>query len=346
MNILYPHLLLIVLLTHTTAAQVAVKEVVAPQTDKVKSSTVAMIAEQESVKAEDGGYLANPSIVDCFAEMSYQYTGGRYDNETIKFRLRSPDKVKPGKKYPLIVWLHGAGESGSDNSRQLSHMQYTMEIFSGPNKLDFYMLVTQCPEDNNTWDRSVSNEGKGDAPLTILMEILDCILDDFPIDKNCVSVVGLCSGAQGGWSLLKAKPNFFSAVVAIATTPPNGLSWHEHCNGTSLWAFNNRQDEGVPIEPMRNFVNLVRQSGELAYLTERDGGHEAHILAMRQDKAIAWLVKQDRTKITPPPGLVIYVHNNMWRPFYLFVLPVLLLISLILLKIFRWRRSFSPTPQN
>lgn len=313
------------------------------RTDRIKSSEITMIAEQESVQADDGGYLANPSVADCFSEMSYQYTGGRYDDETIKFRFRSPETIKPGKKYPLVVWLHGQGESGRDNERQLAHMQSMMEFLAGPNKLDCYILVTQCPADNKQWANSVSNIGKGDAPLTILQEILDIVLLDYPIDQNRIGIVGLCSGGSGAWSLLREKPNFFSGVVVFSTSPPNALRWDEHCHGTALWAFNNHGDESSSVESMRQFVERVNRSGGLAYLTEREGGHDSHTKALRDDKVLAWVVEQDRTKTTPPPGLVIYAYNDIWKPFFLFALPILLSILLGLLQIIRRRRFASHT---
>jgi len=331
---------LLFLFASAVSAQETVREVVAPQAEHIKSGVITMVSEQESVLAEDGGYLANPTVVDCFSEMSYQYTGGRYNDETIRFRFRSPDKVDPNKKYPLVIWLHGAGESGNDNQRQLAHMQSTIEFLAGSRKLDFYILATQCPADNRTWDHSTSSEGKGDAPVIIVQEILDQIVDTFPIDRNRISVVGMCSGGVGAWSLLKAKPNFFSAVVVFAASPPSGLLWNEHCQGTSLWAFNNNQDESVPVEPMRRFVDQINQSGGLAYVTVRDGGHDTHTKAMRKDKVVAWIMLQDRTRIAPPPGLTVYAYNNFWRPFFLFALPILLSILLLLL-LFLWQKRLS-----
>ena len=334
---------LLFLLALVAPAQESVRTIAVPQADTLRSSEITIIAKQESVQAEDGGYLAHPAVSTCFVAMSYQYTGGRYNDETIRFRFRMPDTVQPGKKYPLVVWLHGQGESGECNERQLAHMQSMIELLAGPQKLDFYVLVTQCPGDNRGWGHSVSHEGKGDAPITILQEILEHVLDDFPVDKNRISIVGLCSGATGAWALLRAKPNSFSAVVAFAATPPNTLFWHEHCQGTALWAFNNHHDSSAPVEPMRHFVNHVNQSGNLASLTERDGGHDTHTLAMREDNVIAWAIVQNRAKATPPPGLPIYPYNNPWKPFFLFALPLLLSIPLAIIQVIRRWRAFQKT---
>ncbi len=315
------------------------KEVILTQSAKVKSSEIFLIAEQESVLAKDGGYLANPKVIDLFAEMSYQYTGGRFVDETIKFRFRSPENIVPGKKYPLVIWLHGQGESGDDNKRQLSHMQSTMEFLAGPNKLDFYILATQCPKDNRAWENSISNRGKGDAPLVILIEILEHLLRNCPINQNRISVVGVCSGGDGVWPLLHMKPDFFSSVAVFSTSPPPDLVWDEHHRRTSLWAFNNQGDKSAPVEPMGEFVKQVNDAGGLASLTVGSSGHDSWSKAMREDKIVAWLVQQDRERSSPPPGVVVYPRNSMIIPFLLFLLPILLSIPFVVLKVARLRCS-------
>ncbi|MGL6193705.1 MAG: hypothetical protein ACRC2T_02645, partial [Thermoguttaceae bacterium] len=133
--------------------------ILAPQINHLDEALVDDVADQESEKHADGGYVANTSVVDCFTAMSYQYTGGRYVNETINFRLRMPEKTISGKKYPLLIWLHGVGESGDDNTRQLSHIQSTIEFLAGKNSMDFYLLATQCPADNTSWATSISQDG-------------------------------------------------------------------------------------------------------------------------------------------------------------------------------------------
>lgn len=122
----------------------------------------------ESKKHSDGGYVADKAVLAFFEEKEYLYTGGRYDNQAIRYRLHRPSNIDPQRTYPLIVWLHGKGESGDENTRQLSHVQTSIEFFDGENELDFFMLATQCPKDNPDWNTSISPEGKGDAPLTIL----------------------------------------------------------------------------------------------------------------------------------------------------------------------------------
>ena len=63
---------------------------------------------------------------DVFEEHTYTYTGGPYKQEAFKYRLMKPEKIEAGKKYPLILFLHGAGERGDDNRRQLQYLPQQM----------------------------------------------------------------------------------------------------------------------------------------------------------------------------------------------------------------------------
>ena len=304
-----------------------------PQMIAIGKDEVESLSEEESVKHKDGGYIENAAVVGCFAALSYRYTGGRYRDEEIRFRLHSPESIVPNKKYPLLIWLHGAGESGDDNRRQLAHMQSTIEFLVGDNKMDFYLLATQCPADNQTWENSISSEGKGDAPLTIMKEILDIMLEEYPIDRNRISFYGQCSGAHGAWHFLEMYPELVSAMTAFSTTPPTGLVWDERYRKTSFWAFNNLDDQGIPVEPMQKFVQQINDSGGLGYLTIRKtGGHDTWAAGMKKDKVVAWLVLQDRERFSPPPGVVVRPHAKAGRQFVLCVLPILLSVPLIIFK--------------
>ncbi|MGL6193276.1 MAG: alpha/beta hydrolase-fold protein, partial [Thermoguttaceae bacterium] len=212
----------ITLLTGGYAVASEPKIILVEKSKEVSRREILEAAASESEKNDDGGYNANPSVVDCFAAMKYHYTGGRYDNEPIKFRMLFPTYIDPDKKYPLVIWFHGVGESGDDNTRQLSHVQSTIEFLTGKGKLDFFMIVTQCPADNTNWTASVEGgDGKGDAPLTIANEILETVIQEYPIDTNKISVFGLCSGGNAAWEYTRQHPGRFAAMVAGSATPPS-----------------------------------------------------------------------------------------------------------------------------
>jgi predicted peptidase len=298
----------------------------------ISNREITEVSATESKKHVDDGYLAHPKAMDCFDALGYRYTGGRYNNDLIRFRLRCPSKIQPGKKYPLIVWFHGKGESGNDNKRQLAHLQYTLPFLAGSKSLDFFMLVTQCPQDNPHWNTSVSKEGKGDAPFTIAAEIFEHLLDEYPIDKTKISTFGQCSGAVASWMFVRKYPEWSAAVVSISATPPLELTFTD----IAISAYNCVKDPTVPIQPMRDYVTRINRNGGNAHLTEiKLDSHDAWTPALSQYKVVAWMIAQKKNSfLSPPPGFV-------WDPlswiqvFICFVLPV----GILLLFHFIWSKK-------
>jgi predicted peptidase len=295
----------------------------------------------ESQAAEQGGFLADPTIVDCFAAMEYRYTGGRYENEPIKFRLRSPLTIKPNKKYPLIVWFHGRGESGDDNTRQLAHLQLAMEFFAGQNQRDFFMLATQCPGDNSLWTHSVSNEGKGDAPVTITSEIMEALLREYPVDENRISACGFSSGGTATWEFGRISPWKLSALGACSGNPVSEAKPEEYL-GLAIWAFINARDGTVSSEDAIVFIDAINTGGGNAFLSLYDAdGHDSWTRAMREEKLMGWLLLQSLVKPGPPQGIICRPLSPA-QQFTWFGLPVLIIVVCAMSLFFGRRKETKP----
>lgn len=286
------------------------------------------IASTDSEKAADGGYHANPDLLHCFAEMKYYYTGGRYQNAPILFCLRMPKQIEPGKTYPLIIWLHGVGEGTGDNKRQLAHLQSMFDSLAGEESVDFYLLATQCPADNNSWTNSVSKEGKGDAPMTINREIVDALLEEYPIDRDRISVAGVSSGGSMTWHYASLYPELFAAILPLSSSPPSCPS--STFKDMAVWAFNNRYDGQAPWKPVKEYVDRINASGGRAYQTLNltSSSHDTWTEAMRIHKAVVWLTLQKKgDSLTPPPGTVCY-FRPYYKTFLMFFLPIGLLVAM------------------
>ncbi len=313
-----------------TAAEKKIVQLEPPK--RISESEIRTSVKQESEENVDGGYNANESVVDSFAAMEYRFfTGGRYVNEPIKFRMLSPDTIQPGKRFPVLVCFHGKGESGNENTRQLSHLQSTLDLLAGKNKLDLFVLVTQCPEDNPYWDVSVSDEGKGDAPLTILEEIFETVLQEFPIDREKLCVYGHCSGGNAAWKFVDSHPNEIAALVVCSARPDRVVP--ENFLQTAIWAFHNKDDTTSPI-PTQEMIEEINALGGNAYLTlHESGGHDSWTGALGEDKAVGWMVYQTLGKIGPPQGVICY-HRSFGSFFFLFMFPVLLIVATLIYR--RW----------
>jgi predicted peptidase len=253
--------------------------------------------------------ILDQRTVRIFEPHEYRYTGGSYDNELIKYRLFTPKPMDPNRKYPLIVWLHGAGESGKDNEGQLSHTQYHIRNPDNLSFSPFFILATQCPSKTTGWTSTttpanLSSTGKDDAPITITMEILDSLIEKYPIDENRISLLGVSSGGGAAWSIPNRYPNRFSAIVPIASS---GTSDHSHIQSlvdVPVWAFSCTYDPSISIEQARTTVDAINRTGGVAHLTEVPSkSHNSWKVALREYKIINWMMRQKRGEpCHPKPG--------------------------------------------
>lgn len=306
----------------------------------IKKATNPALSEQELSAIEmretrrhnDGeGNTGMPETADFFDEMSYVYTGGRYVDQEIRFRLRQPERLVPGRRYPLIVWFHGNGEGGEDNMRQLAHIHYGIRSIAGPTNRDFFLLATQNPGDNKAWRLNVSREdGKGDSGTTVLREIMDTLIEEYPIDEDCIGVCGVSSGGEAAWHFVMETPDRFAAMVSCSGEPPEGAA---SLTDLSVWAFACTGDRGVSFEKVRDTIDEINRSGGTAQLTAIDSNsHDSWTDALRDKQVLSWLAVQRRGSIlAPPPGFGMKSRTAM-QAFLLFGLPILALTAVLFLK--------------
>ncbi len=119
-------------------------------------------------------------------------------NKSLKYLLHVPQKGS--QKKPLIIFLHGSGERGSDLEKVKVHgpIKYLQN-----NKLDAYVLAPQCPE-NEYWDTEV------------LYRLIQKVVKENNIDEKRIYLTGLSMGGWGAWNLVFAHPEMFAALVPIA----------------------------------------------------------------------------------------------------------------------------------
>ncbi|MDR2438755.1 MAG: hypothetical protein LBE12_05215 [Planctomycetaceae bacterium] len=135
-------------LTQQTTSQVVPE----PQPKPLTQEQLEAIAIQPATMNKETGSRVVPAMLPLFKEESITYTGKeKYKNNVLKYRLHVPENIEKGKKYPLILWLHGAGEVGDDNKLQLIHLHHIITYLTGEKKRDFFLLVPQAPQQHGSW---------------------------------------------------------------------------------------------------------------------------------------------------------------------------------------------------
>lgn len=254
-----------------------------------------------------------------------------------EFRIFTPNNLLPNKKYPLIIWLHGAGESLSDNISQLAHMEWSIDLLAGSNRPDFFLIALQCPVETESWYQPDPRSPHGESPLEMLDKITNVLTCEYPIDTDRISLFGICSGATAGFTLIQRFPQKFSAFAACSGNPPPYLI--DTYRLLPIWIFNNGVDSEIWREnqSLTNAVNHV--GGNMALTVNNITGYDTWTSAQRDSHVLEWLIKQRRGGIVFPQGVPIYYRSKK-EILIKFCLPITItVISTLITRRFSSRRS-------
>ena len=221
--------------------------------------------------------------------------GNADDGSNLPFRYFVPPGYDGAQAYPLILFLHGAGERGSDNEAQLNNnANGAMRLLDDGNLAlqPVFMIAPQCPTDG-WWSGGT---------LTSAIGIVDQISASYNIDPDRVYVTGLSMGGMGTWSAVVAEPDRFAAAVPMSgngdTNPAATLY------ALPFWFFHAADDGTVGVSGSDNLVAALRDAGGSVVYTRYDtGGHAIWPVAYTHPLLFPWIVSQARgtpSTITAP----------------------------------------------
>lgn len=239
--------------------------------------------------------LSGASTAATRADFLYgvSQTGGT----TLKFRYFVPPGYDASRAYPLILFLHGSGERGSDNEAQLNNdANGAMRLLDDANLAlqPVFMVAPQCFT-NGWW---------GGAPLETAVAIVGQVAATYHIDPDRIYITGLSMGGMGTWSAVTAHPDRFAAAVPMSgngDTQPAAVVAE-----VPFWFFHAANDSTVAVDGSDALVAALRNAGENTIYTRYDtGGHAIWPVAYAHPLLFPWLVSQRRGgPITASPPLL------------------------------------------
>jgi predicted peptidase len=221
------------------------------------------------------------------------------DGETLKYRLHMPEALAAGAKVPLILFLHGAGERGDDNARQLKHGVADLIRFSQTNG-QAVVLAPQCPTGqqwvNVNWNAlSHSMPSMPSAPMKLALLLLQEKLASLPVDPSRIYVTGISMGGYGAWDIVQRKPELFAAAIPICGGGDTRLA--TEIKRVPLWVFHGDQDGAVPVSRSRDMVNALKASDANVQYREYPGaGHDVWTRTYADTTVLTWLFAQRKTR--------------------------------------------------
>lgn len=190
-----------------------------------------------------------------------------------------PYDYDPKEKWPVILFLHGAGERGDDGLAQ-SAVGIGQAVRFHPDRFPAIVVMPQCPKD--VW---------WDSCLDHVDLALEQTLAEYNTDRSRVYLTGLSMGGYATWIYGAMKTDTFAALMPIC-----GGGKVEDAAALAklpIWAFHGGADETVKPEESRKMVDAVKKAGGAVQYTEYKGvGHNSWDAAYGDAKAIKWLLSQ------------------------------------------------------
>ena len=200
----------------------------------------------------------------------------------LKYHLYLPDGYgeEQGKSWPLVLFLHGAGERGDD--LEMVKIHGLNKIRTGRPDMPFILLSPLCPE-NSWWTEQLDG----------VKALLDEIKDTYAVDERRVYLTGLSMGGQGSWHLATRHPESFAAVAPICGWGQPYLA----CQFKDLpvWAFHGAKDQVVPVSESERMVAAVQECGGDARLTVYpEAYHDSWTVTYTNPELYEWLLSHAR----------------------------------------------------
>jgi predicted peptidase len=214
----------------------------------------------------------------------------------LPYRLLKPQPLDENKKYPLVIFLHGAGERGNDNEKQLVHGMNDFAADEIMAKYPAFVVAPQCP-DGEAWG-GISKLQKVPTPpdqlapaLDATLQLVDELRKQLPIDDRRVYITGLSMGGYGSWDALAKRPELFAAAAIICgggDTSAVGKFKH-----IPIWTFHGDQDKTVPVERSREMIAALKAAGGSPQYTEYPGvAHNSWAQTYADPALYNWLFNQ------------------------------------------------------
>lgn len=231
----------------------------------------------------------------------YQKKEYRYaEDKVLPYRILYPENYDKSKKYPLVLFLHGAGERGNDNEKQLVHGARL--FLSADNRTNFPAIVIfpQCPE-NSFWssvsvDRDktpVSFEFNYDNPATwpldAVQKLTAEIIKSEAADKKRCYVTGLSMGGMGTFELVYRFPSMFAAALPICGGGDAG-NYDKRVRKIKFWVFHGDADAVVNVKLSQEMVEkLKRIKAEVKYTEYPGVNHNSWDNAFAEPSFLSWM---------------------------------------------------------
>jgi predicted peptidase len=204
---------------------------------------------------------------------------------TVHFWLYLPEEYgsDPSKRWPLVLFLHGRGESG--NNLELVTREGLPKLIKAGQQFPFIVVSPQCPVDER-WATY--------AHTGMLNALLDKIEREYAVDADRIYVTGLSMGGFGTWALATSTPHRFAAIAPICGGGDSSkVAAIKHL---PIWVFHGAQDSVVSLACSEEMFEALKAcNGNVRLTVYPEAGHDSWTQTYDNPELYTWLLAQRRT---------------------------------------------------
>lgn len=210
-------------------------------------------------------------------------------------------KVGDSKTPALVLFLHGAGERGSDNKAQLKHGVPDLLKWISTKGESAVVVAPQC--NPNVWWADLKGDfrapkggdlaEKTSAMMTMVFEVVDRLAKEHKVDPKRIYVTGLSMGGFGSFAAVARRPEFFAAAMPVCGGGDPKTA--EKMKKVPFWVFHGGADNVVPLKASSLMVDALKKAGAEVKFREYPGvGHDSWSATYRDAKVWKWFFAQKR----------------------------------------------------
>jgi predicted peptidase len=225
--------------------------------------------------------------------------------DTLPYRVLLPENYDASKKYPLIVFLHGSGERGRDNEKQLVHGSKLFLKDEVRKNFPAIVVFPQCAEESywSNVDRQRGADGKtvfifregGDPTkaMVLAQALVKDLFKKYPIEKNQVYVGGLSMGGMGTFEIVRRNPKIFAAAFPICGGAAPATA--DKLKKVNWWVFHGSKDDVVAQSFSDGMVEALKKvNAPVKYTVYPNANHNSWDPAFAEPELLPWLFAQKK----------------------------------------------------
>ncbi len=246
-----------------------------------------------------GVFLLSFIVISSLTAQTNRFAARKHiqAGDTLAYRLLVPD-YDTMRKYPLVVFLHGSGERGTDNEAQLKWGAMNFATDKAMAAHQAIVLAPQCPP-GARWDNF--NRTAGSRQLTLnadpskqvrlLVDLIRQLSKQMAIDTNRIYITGLSMGGFGTFDIIQRYPNLFAAAVPVCGGGDSAKA--ASIAHIPIWVFHGSEDPTVNVQMSDDMVNALTAAGaHPGYTRLPETGHFAWLAAYTDQLMLEWLFRQ------------------------------------------------------